>query len=381
MLKRLSILLLLAAASPMSAQSLDEILSTVPPGDASVLPQIIALAEGGDARAQVSAAMRLLASEDVAAQEEGVVFAVSAGEAGLGEGWYLYGLARDAGLGTREQSRSSAHAAFELSAGTGYAPGISAYLKANSSESAEKAWDRYVYDYQNTDNPKRLLRKQAALVYAAMNGHAQARHHLGSQFARSGDPEQEKIAFQLYLAGKSGADLSMRRTYYFATQGDAEAMREIGASFLRVDLQSSMALPESEFQGVRWYLRAIEAGSVEAMSDLGWYYAVDGITIGKGPHIAEAAALLSEAARKGSTTAAERLARLETAVAIHADRAASEARLKAFLTELALAIVFNDAPVEAQSWTRDNCAGIDGIGYFDSAAGDAAAIFGGCSKY
>ena len=173
----------------------------------------------------------------------------------------------------------------------------------------------------------------------------------------------------------------MRRTYYFATQGDAEAMREIGASFLRVDLQSSMALPESEFQGVRWYLRAIEAGSVEAMSDLGWYYAVDGITIGKGPHIAEAAALLSEAARKGSTTAAERLARLETAVAIHADRAASEARLKAFLTELALAIVFNDAPVEAQSWTRDNCAGIDGIGYFDSAAGDAAAIFGGCSKY
>ena len=41
----------------------------------------------------------------------------------------------------------------------------------------------------------------------------------------------------------------------------------------------------------------------------------------------------------------------------------------------------NDAPVEAQSWTRDNCAGIDGIGYFDSAAGDAAAIFGGCSKY
>ena len=113
-------------------------------------------------------------------------------------------------------------------------------------------------------------------------------------------------------------------------------------------------MPAYYAMAICWLSRAADTGSAEAISNMGWLYSTEGISLDKGPRDDDALAPLTLAFERGSRSAPERLERLQTAGRIRADRAEARDRAIALILVVMVAIgkaqEMNASSVAQRDW-------------------------------
>lgn len=173
-----------------------------------------------------------------------------------------------------------------------------------------------------------------------------------------------------------------------AVQGDAVAQYTMGQRYKNF-VSGYRVYPENIELAMIWYGRAAAQGHPDALSDLGWAILVAAsdnpvlVNTLNGKSLEAAEGILILAREQGSKNADRRLARVQTLRARKESRDVMVGIAVGVLAAMAYAA--SNAPDDVTppqiTWQRDNCVGMNGLGWVSTSAGNAAAIFGGCSRY
>lgn len=300
---------------------------------------------------------------------------------------YLVGEYYADGFGTKRIG-SAARANKNIALSMGYDPGSSPLdFLNNDPKAAEIVVEAYALKRKS---PSRRDEQKITELFgkAASLGHTEAMRSLAMRHIRGvGAPKDGARAMQLIAATSP----ENRQVIEAATAGEVTAQYRVGHAFFSLTGDSNLRFPRSMELAMAWYGRAAAQGHAEALSDYAWLTLAFAST-GRGTAgvidtqdrkvLETAHGMLSLSLSQGSPTAKPRLNRVETLMRRKANR---ERAVALAVTALALIVYAAanspDDPIAQPLPSNDRCAGMNGLGWIDDSMGNAAAIFGGCSKY